>query len=129
MPIRGEWRHHVFHSPGFRPLGLCLRHPQVIALPILEARLRHITLSTQNGGSYAQVRVIMIDVEICKMINRTSLRGHITSSRQSLIKVTGQVPRQSWTPLHVLNHLWTEPPLQHEDTGQALHQWNGRSHA
>ena len=38
----------------------------------MEARSGRVTLNTQNGGSYAQVRVITIDVEICKMINRTS---------------------------------------------------------
>ena len=38
----------------------------------MEARSGRVTLNTQNGGSYAQLRVIMIDVEICKMFSRTS---------------------------------------------------------
>ena len=30
-------------------------------------------------------------------------------------------------PVTTLNHVWMEPPLQHEDTGRARHRgWNGR---
>ena len=90
---------------------------------LLEARLRHITLNTQNGGCYARMRVILIDVAIC--IARTS--ACVDTYINEEIMVAGQVPRQSWTPLHVLNHVWMEPPLQAEETGQARHQeWNGR---
>ena len=38
----------------------------------MEARSGRVTLNTQNGGSYAQVRVILIDVAICTGIVRTS---------------------------------------------------------
>ena len=119
MPIRDEWRRHAFHSSGFRPLGLCLRHPQVITLPILEARLRYITLNTQNGGSYSRIRVMVIDVD--DWCRDACVEGRHHARRYSSQQVVvGQVPRQSWTPLP-LNHMWTEPPLQHEDTAWARH--------
>ena len=46
----------------------------------MEARSGRVTLSTQNGGSYAQVRLITIDVAMDDRED-IGLRGHITSSR------------------------------------------------
>ena len=63
----------------------------------MEARSGRVTLSTQNGGSYAQVRLITIDVAMDDRED-IGLRGHITS-RETIAQQDGmgQVPRQSWT--------------------------------
>ena len=126
MPIRDGWRHHAFHPSGFRPLGLCLRHPQVTAFPSYggSVRSRHLEHPKRR-----QLRANTSDNDRCGDMqddHQDELAWTHTSSRRYIIKAAGQVPRQSWTPLHVLNHVWTAPPLQAEDTGRARHQeWNG----
>ena len=89
----------------------------------MEARSGRVTLNTQNGGSYSRIRVMLIDVAICKMI----ATGHRLAWTHHIIEMIHQqdgVEADAGTELDLppsLNHLWTEPPLQHEDTGRAKH--------
>ena len=87
----------------------------------MEARSGRVTLSTQNGGSYAQVRLMLIDVAIDDRED-VGWHGHITSV-ETIAQQDG-VEADAETELDLppsLNHMWTEPPLQHEDTGRARH--------
>ena len=87
----------------------------------MEARSGRVTLSTQNGGSYARMRVTGIDVAICKMVARTSACVDTYIIEEISHQGSGAGAETELDPHSSLNHMWMEPPLRHEDTGRARH--------
>ena len=124
MPIRDGWRHHAFHPSGFRPLGLCLRHPQVMALPILEARPRLITLSTQNGGSYARMRVTRIDVAIDDREDELAWTHHVNRDDPSTRRSGGRCRDRAGPPLLIEPYVdGAAAPARGHRTGTSSVEW------
>ena len=118
MPIRDGWRHHAFHPSGFRPLGLCLRHPQVTAFPSYGGSVRSCHLEHPKRR---QLLANTSDVDGCGDMQDDhediGLRGHMHHRGDISTSSGGRCLDRAGPPL--LNHVWMEPPLRHEDTGRA----------